>query len=120
MALYRAGQLLARFERWRQGPLGYSALLEFVSFGSFSKAFKPNRTPFDWLSRDRWKSTSTSMTRCAAFAAAIGCGSTCSAACSKSAPAARPRARSTAACRCFGNRRRDVTTLATYRQQDLE
>ncbi len=51
-ALYRAGQLLARFERWRQGPKGHSALLEFVSFGSFNKAFKPNRSDFDWLSRD--------------------------------------------------------------------
>ncbi|MDX1298249.1 MAG: alpha/beta hydrolase [Pseudomonas sp.] len=52
VALYRAGQWLARFERWRQGPQGYSALLEFVSFGSFNKAFKPNRSSFDWLSRD--------------------------------------------------------------------
>jgi len=52
VALYRAGQWLARLERWRQGPLGRSALLEFVSFGSFNKAFKPNRTAFDWLSRD--------------------------------------------------------------------
>lgn len=51
-ALYRAGELVARFERWRQGPTGRSALLEFLSFGSFNKAFKPNRTPFDWLSRD--------------------------------------------------------------------
>jgi alpha-beta hydrolase superfamily lysophospholipase len=50
--LYRAGQWLARFERWRQGPLGRSALIEFASFGSFNKAFKPNRTAFDWLSRD--------------------------------------------------------------------
>ncbi|HEX5841484.1 MAG TPA: alpha/beta hydrolase [Pseudomonas sp.] len=52
MALYRIGQWLARFECWRQGPNGRSALLEFASFGSFNKAFKPNRTAFDWLSRD--------------------------------------------------------------------
>jgi alpha-beta hydrolase superfamily lysophospholipase len=52
VALYRAGQWLARVERWRQGPQSFSALLEFVSFGSFNKAFKPNRTAFDWLSRD--------------------------------------------------------------------
>lgn len=52
MALYRVGLLLARFERWRQGPNGRSALLDFASFGSFNKAFKPNRTAFDWLSRD--------------------------------------------------------------------
>ncbi len=51
-ALYRAASLVARFERWRQGPTGRSALMDFLSFGSFNKAFKPNRTGFDWLSRD--------------------------------------------------------------------
>lgn len=51
-ALYRIAELLARFERWRQGPAGRSALLEFATFGSFNKRFKPNRTEFDWLSRD--------------------------------------------------------------------
>lgn len=51
-ALYRAACLIARLEAWRQGPLGRSALLEWLSFGAFNKAFKPNRTPFDWLSRD--------------------------------------------------------------------
>jgi alpha-beta hydrolase superfamily lysophospholipase len=52
IALYQMGQKLARFERWRQGPLGRSALIDYVSFGSFNKRFKPNRTAFDWLSRD--------------------------------------------------------------------
>ncbi|WXL27960.1 lysophospholipase [Ectopseudomonas mendocina] len=52
VALYKIAEKLARFERWRQGPLGRSALIEFVSFGSFNKRFKPNRTAFDWLSRD--------------------------------------------------------------------
>ncbi|MEK8079771.1 alpha/beta hydrolase [Pseudomonas sp. XK-1] len=52
MALYRIAELLARFERWRQGPSGRSGLLEFATFGSFNKRFKPNRTDFDWLSRD--------------------------------------------------------------------
>ena len=51
-ALYRIASLIARFERWRQGPKGRSALIEWLSFGAFNKAFKPNRTPFDWLSRD--------------------------------------------------------------------
>ena len=50
--LYRAARLVARFERWRQGPTGRSKLLDFLSFGSFNQAFKPNRTRFDWLSRD--------------------------------------------------------------------
>ncbi|UVJ45289.1 lysophospholipase [Pseudomonas sp. LS1212] len=52
VALYRSASLIARFERWRQGPNGRSALIEWLSFGSFNKAFKPTRTAFDWLSRD--------------------------------------------------------------------
>ncbi|VVO16518.1 alpha/beta hydrolase [Pseudomonas fluorescens] len=52
IALYRAARLIARFERLRQGGTGRSALIEWLSFGSFNKAFKPNRTPYDWLSRD--------------------------------------------------------------------
>ena len=52
VALYRAASLIARFERLRQGPKGRSALIEWLSFGSFNKAFKPNRTRYDWLSRD--------------------------------------------------------------------
>lgn len=52
VALYRAARLIARLERLRQGPKGRSALIEWLSFGSFNKKFKPTRTPFDWLSRD--------------------------------------------------------------------
>jgi len=52
VALYRAASLIARFERLRQGPKGRSALIEWLSFGSFNKTFKPNRTAYDWLSRD--------------------------------------------------------------------
>ncbi|SDZ42401.1 alpha/beta hydrolase [Pseudomonas salomonii] len=52
VALYRAAGVIARLERARQGLRGRSALIEFLSFGSFNKAFKPNRTAFDWLSRD--------------------------------------------------------------------
>ncbi len=51
-ALYRLAGLIARFERWRLGPQARSRLLNFLSFGAFNKAFKPARTPFDWLSRD--------------------------------------------------------------------
>ncbi|MDN7139274.1 lysophospholipase [Pseudomonas sp. JQ170] len=51
-ALYRTACVIARAEAWRQGPLGHSALIEWLSFGSFNKAFKPTRTAFDWLSRD--------------------------------------------------------------------
>lgn len=52
VALYRSAELIARFERWRQGPRGRSALIERLSFGSFNRAFRPLRTTFDWLSRD--------------------------------------------------------------------
>jgi alpha-beta hydrolase superfamily lysophospholipase len=52
VALYRAARLIARFEHWRQGATGRSALIEWLSFGSFNQKFKPTRTPFDWLSRD--------------------------------------------------------------------
>ncbi|WP_095106779.1 alpha/beta hydrolase [Pseudomonas sp. Irchel 3E20] len=52
VALYRAARLIARFERLRQGATGRSGLIDWLSFGSFNKAFKPNRTAFDWLSRD--------------------------------------------------------------------
>ncbi|PHN19742.1 alpha/beta hydrolase [Pseudomonas sp. ICMP 460] len=52
VALYRAARLIARLERMRQGLRGRSGLIDFLSFGSFNKTFKPNRTAFDWLSRD--------------------------------------------------------------------
>jgi alpha-beta hydrolase superfamily lysophospholipase len=52
LPVYQAAGLIARFERWRLGPQGRSRLIDFLSFGSFNKAFKPNRTGFDWLSRD--------------------------------------------------------------------
>ncbi len=51
-ALVSAGKQAAKLERLRQGARGKSALLASLSFGSFNKAFKPARTPFDWLSRD--------------------------------------------------------------------
>jgi len=52
VALYRAARQIARLEKLRQGGKGRSALIEWLSFGSFNKKFKPVRTPFDWLSRD--------------------------------------------------------------------
>lgn len=46
------GNLLARFEAWRTGDRGRSALLNAVGFGRFNNPFKPARTELDWLSRD--------------------------------------------------------------------
>ncbi len=47
-----AGRLVARIERARLGKQGKSALLNALSFDDFNKQFRPNRTDFDWLSRD--------------------------------------------------------------------
>ena len=52
VALYGAARQIARVEKLRQGGKGRSALIEWLSFGSFNNKFKPVRTPFDWLSRD--------------------------------------------------------------------
>jgi alpha-beta hydrolase superfamily lysophospholipase len=52
-ALSRAGKWVASIEKLRLGADKSSALLQFLSFGSFNKPFKPARTEFDWLSRDK-------------------------------------------------------------------
>jgi alpha-beta hydrolase superfamily lysophospholipase len=46
------GRYVARLERLRLGRRGRSKLLTGLSFGEFNKRFRPNRTDFDWLSRD--------------------------------------------------------------------
>ncbi|MBA4366887.1 MAG: alpha/beta hydrolase [Desulfobacterium sp.] len=46
------GLLIANLEIKRKGLRGKSTLLHQLSFGGYSKAFKPTRTDFDWLSRD--------------------------------------------------------------------
>lgn len=46
------GQLVSRIEKLRNGNEGHSTLLANASFKAFNKAFAPNRTEFDWLSRD--------------------------------------------------------------------
>lgn len=48
-----AAAVAARVERWRLGPRGRSRLLNEQAFGAYNKAFAPNRTDFDWLSRDQ-------------------------------------------------------------------
>lgn len=49
--------MLARFVAWiercRQGKTGQSPILHALVFGQYNKTFKPNRTEFDWLSRDQ-------------------------------------------------------------------
>lgn len=46
------GILVAKLQCMIKGKKAQSPLLDKLSFGSFNNAFKPNRTDFDWLSRD--------------------------------------------------------------------
>lgn len=46
------GKLVALLEKVRVGPKGVSMLLDGSSYDAFNKPFKPQRTRFDWLSRD--------------------------------------------------------------------
>ncbi|MBI9101560.1 MAG: lysophospholipase [Spirochaetales bacterium] len=50
--LGKIGKLVSRVEMRVKGPRTPSPLLDKLSFGAFNDAFKPNRTQFDWLSRD--------------------------------------------------------------------
>lgn len=50
--LGKAGLLVARLMSRIQGKRKPSPLLDKMTFGAFNNAFKPNRTAFDWLSRD--------------------------------------------------------------------
>ena len=47
-----AGKAVCAIEKLRMGSKGRSRLVNSVAFGSYNKAFKPNRTTHDWLTRD--------------------------------------------------------------------
>ncbi|MDD9267908.1 alpha/beta hydrolase [Paenibacillus sp. GCM10023248] len=51
-AALQAGILLAASEAAVWGEHHRSTLLTALSFGAYNKKFAPNRTPYDWLSRD--------------------------------------------------------------------
>jgi len=50
--LGNVGILVSKIESLLHGKKTKSPLLDKLSFGKFNVAFKPNRTTFDWLSRD--------------------------------------------------------------------
>jgi len=50
--LEKIGSFLAKNEVRRNGPKTPSPKLNNLTFGSYNKKFVPNRTEFDWLSRD--------------------------------------------------------------------
>jgi len=50
--LISLGKLVAAWQVKSKGARGKTMLMHNMSFGSFNKAFRPNRTDFDWLSRD--------------------------------------------------------------------
>lgn len=51
-AIAGLGRLVTRLERLRRGRRGISPLVQTLSFDAFNKRFQPQRTDFDWLSRD--------------------------------------------------------------------
>jgi alpha-beta hydrolase superfamily lysophospholipase len=51
-ALGKIGQAVSRLEKLRIGADGHSPVMAGMTFKAFNKAFKPNRTESDWLSRD--------------------------------------------------------------------
>jgi len=50
--LGNAGIIISKIETIFKGKKAQSPLMDKLSFGSFNKTFKPNRTSFDWLSRN--------------------------------------------------------------------
>ena len=46
------GRTVARLESLRQGKKGQSPVINQLTFAQYNQRFKPNRTAFDWLSRD--------------------------------------------------------------------
>jgi alpha-beta hydrolase superfamily lysophospholipase len=51
-AIGKIGLFIAKMEARLRGKRARSEMMTQLSFGAFNKAFKPNRTQFDWLSRD--------------------------------------------------------------------
>ena len=50
--LLNVGIVLSKFLTSVRSPQKKSPLINYITFGEYNKHFKPNRTEFDWLSRD--------------------------------------------------------------------
>lgn len=51
-ALGKIGLFVAKMDARMHGKKAKSEIMNKLSFGAFNSAFKPNRTDYDWLSRD--------------------------------------------------------------------
>lgn len=51
--MYHAGRIIAKAETKRLGLSVPSHVMDTLSFASFNTHFKPNKTQFDWLTRDQ-------------------------------------------------------------------
>jgi alpha-beta hydrolase superfamily lysophospholipase len=49
---FKVLKTIVKGEKLRLSPLGKSAIIEHLSFGSFNRPYEPSVTGFDWLSRD--------------------------------------------------------------------
>ena len=50
--IVKAGEIIAKRECKKKGAMKPSEKLEKLAFGGYNKAFKPERTPQDWLSKN--------------------------------------------------------------------
>lgn len=51
-AIGKVGFFIAKMDAKLHGKKAKSKIMNMLSFGAFNNAFKPNRTEYDWLSRD--------------------------------------------------------------------
>lgn len=50
--IFKIGEIIAKREMDKYGPKAKGYKMEKLSFGAFNGYFKPNKTNFDWLTRD--------------------------------------------------------------------
>lgn len=50
--MFKIGEIIAKREMDKYGPKAKGYKMEKLSFGAFNGYFKPNKTNFDWLTRD--------------------------------------------------------------------